>query len=497
MKKTKTFEEYLKSVLPEEQINLFFESCEKPPLKSIRFYERSSNKAHAGFKGDTYRVIDTVKWEKKGAILSEDSKPSRSLDYLKGDFYIQDIGSMFAISLLKKYVEGYSGQYSRPFNSFQSLNKKDRQKDEESYSYILDYAASPGGKTTQVADDFKQSIVVSNEIIKSRIPALLCNIKKSKLLNIIVTGEDSSFFHQHDLFFDIIVADLPCTGEGLIRKKKLLIKNWSYSTVLFNSKRQKKILYNIYDLLKEDGFFVYSTCTFSREENEENVELLESLGFELLESKRLWPHIDACSGAFTAVLKNKNKKKRISINIESDKSDSRDIKIDSDAGNSINNKTKINDIAESLDFTQNFKHNLIWHTTENCLKLLSREPYFDIEKIARSGYLYQKEDLVFLFSKPSIPKFLFDSAISFGQQMASIEKFGLIPAFESIDYFSGDYMITVDDEQICKLTKGEDLKLDENFKYYMGKFLSVLKDGSPLFLVKVSPNGVKNLTPGL
>lgn len=485
MKRKITFEEHLKSVLPEDTISMFFESCEKPPLKSIRFYERSSNKAHAGFKGDTYRVIDTVKWEKKGAILSEDSKPSRSLDYLKGDFYIQDIGSMFAISLLKKYVEDYSGQFSRPSDSFQSLNKKDRQKDEEPYSYILDYAASPGGKTTQVADDFQQSIVVSNEIIKSRIPALLCNIKKSKLLNIVVTGEDSSFFHQHDHFFDIIIADLPCTGEGLIKKKKLLIKDWSYSTVLFNSQRQKKILYGLSDLIKEDGFFVYSTCTFSREENEENVELLKSLGFELLESKRLWPHIDGCSGAFTAVLKNKNKKKAKEVNISLELDDLK------------NEKTEINCKSEETKRTQNPKHDTVWHCSEICLKLLSREPYFDIEKLVRSGYLYQKNDVIFLFSKPSVPKFLFDSAIMLGQQIARIEKFGLIPSFESIDYFSDDYKITADDVQIFKLTKGEDLQLDENFRYYMGKFLSVLKDGSPLFLVKVSPNGVKNLTPGL
>ncbi|MEJ5273897.1 MAG: hypothetical protein WH035_07180 [Spirochaetota bacterium] len=277
------FIKHISEILPENEITEFENSCFLTFRKSIRFFSYAKDhKKRIGYNDDFYSIEEKVEWTDDGFCLSSSSKPSKSLDYIRGDFYIQDASSMYPVARIRK-------------NTSNILD----------INYILDYAASPGGKTTQLADYFPESIIVANEVIKGRIDAIYSNLIRSKLKNIILLNKNFEFFDKLDLKFDIILADLPCSGESLIYKKKSSIKDWNYNEVIFNAKRQKKICSDLIKILNENSYFLYSTCTFSKEENEDIVEFLEENNLFLVEQKRLWPHKDNCAGGYSAILSKK------------------------------------------------------------------------------------------------------------------------------------------------------------------------------------------------
>ena len=138
---------------------------------------------------------------------------------------------------------------------------------------VLDLCAAPGGKSTQVAGKLGQTgFLVSNEIHPARAKILSQNIERMGVGNCVVTNEDSgklvSYFPD---FFDRIVVDAPCSGEGMFRKDEQAREEWSPDNVKLCASRQAEILDNAAAMLKPGGYLVYSTCTFSREENEESI----------------------------------------------------------------------------------------------------------------------------------------------------------------------------------------------------------------------------------
>ncbi len=454
------FFEHIAKILPENQIKEFQLSCNKQLVKSIRFLNRvDSKKKVTGFTSDTYKLETKVSWDENGFYLTKDSKPSLSFDYIRGDFYIQDASSMFPVAHLKNILNNS--------NIYNISNPHDK------IQYILDYAASPGGKTIQLADLFSDSIIVSNDVIKGRISALYSNIIRNKLTNIILLNKDTQFFENYNLFFDIILADLPCSDESLIYKKKVDFKNWNFNEVIFNSKRQKKICSDLIRIIKKNGFLVYSTCTFSKEENEDIVEFILSHNFKKIDQKRLWPHIDNCAGGFSAFLQNNEQEK---VN---------------DKFNIQNNcKTNINELSQN---------NYIYESSEKLIKKLNKIDFFDLNKIKNKGYLFQKENFIYLFSFPKILKFLYDNAITFGLPIAKIEKHGVIPLWNSLNYAKNDFIIKIQKQYLEKLSKGEDLKDKSIINGISIKsksnYLVFSDEESELFLVKLSENGIKNLIP--
>ncbi len=193
-----------------------------------------------------FEISDKVPWATDAFYLS--LRRSFTLDPLfhAGLYYVQEPSGMFVEFAFKQIAD-----------SMQNLR-------------ILDLCAAPGGKSTFLQSLISsESLLVSNETIKSRVPVLYHNMSKWGYANGILTNNDPAHFKKLPGFFDIILIDAPCSGSGLFRKDPETIKTWSLNLVQLCSQRQRRILADAWECLKEDGHLIYSTCSYSMEENED------------------------------------------------------------------------------------------------------------------------------------------------------------------------------------------------------------------------------------
>lgn len=171
---------------------------------------------------------------------------------------------------------------------------------------VLDLCAAPGGKTTQLAAMMQNTgLLVANEPVHSRADILAGNIERLGVTNALITCmRPDALAEALGACFDVVLVDAPCSGEGMFRKDETAIREWSVEHVLSCAARQEQILERAARLLKPSGRLVYSTCTFSREENEGAMErfLSAHADFSLLESRRMYPHSSAGEGQFMASL---------------------------------------------------------------------------------------------------------------------------------------------------------------------------------------------------
>lgn len=182
---------------------------------------------------------------------------------------------------------------------------------------VLDMCAAPGGKTIQLANRVPNGVVVSNEIDKERCGILFSNIERMGLKNVIVTGDTpQNIGAAYAGCFDVVLVDAPCSGEGMFRRGEQVIKEWNKTLPQMCAERQTQILSAANDALKQNGFLIYSTCTYSLEENEKMVKSFAEQynykickinadlprGIDLLEAVRLYPHKVKGEGQFVAVL---------------------------------------------------------------------------------------------------------------------------------------------------------------------------------------------------
>lgn len=195
---------------------------------------------------DIYTTEEVVPWCESGRYLKE--RPNFTADPLfhAGCFYVQEASSMFLEQALKTTMD-----YSNPVR-------------------VLDLCAAPGGKSTLISSFIPHdSLLVSNEIIKTRVPVLIDNLNKWGPTNIFVSNNDPRDFKRLPGYFDAIIIDAPCSGSGMFRKDQAAIAHWSESAVQLCSERQQRILADAYPSLKENGTLIYSTCSYSRQENED------------------------------------------------------------------------------------------------------------------------------------------------------------------------------------------------------------------------------------
>ncbi|HZK97171.1 MAG TPA: hypothetical protein VFC67_23420 [Prolixibacteraceae bacterium] len=167
-----------------------------------------------------------------------------------GVYYVQESSSMFLEQAVK-----------------QAISKSDLK--------VLDLCAAPGGKSTHLAALLpKDSLLVSNDVIRSRGQILSENLKKWGTPNVIVTNNDPHDFQRLPGFFDLLVIDAPCSGEGLFRRDENAVHEWSPDNAQLCAQRQQRILADVWPTLREGGILIYSTCTFNPAENEENMKWL-------------------------------------------------------------------------------------------------------------------------------------------------------------------------------------------------------------------------------
>lgn len=192
---------------------------------------------------------DGVKWNNKGVYLQ--NRPVFTLDpaFHAGAYYVQEASSMFVAEAIRQLVVA-------------ELNKPLR---------VLDLCAAPGGKSTLLLDELpSNSLLVCNEVIRSRFQILKYNLIKWGNPAIVASQMDSQQLSELGPFFDIILVDAPCSGEGLFRKTPEAMEEWSTNNVDLCAARQRRILGEAFSLLKPGGHLLYSTCTYNPKENQEN-----------------------------------------------------------------------------------------------------------------------------------------------------------------------------------------------------------------------------------
>lgn len=198
-----------------------------------------------------FELAGNVPWASDAYYLK--SRPYFTMDPLfhAGAYYVQEASGMFVSFALKQIAD---------------LGQKLK---------VLDLCAAPGGKSTLIQSLISpESLLLSNEVIKTRVPVLTQNMTKWGRANGMVSNNDPSHFKRLPGFFDVVLMDAPCSGSGLYRKDPEAASSWSTELVNLCNQRQQRILSDVWDCLKEDGFLIYSTCSYSKEENEDVLDFL-------------------------------------------------------------------------------------------------------------------------------------------------------------------------------------------------------------------------------
>lgn len=282
------FDARMKSLLKDEYDD-FKKALLEKPVKGLYLNRNKKN---------VERVLEEQYIEhhpivENGYLYDENYHPGRSAYFLAGLYYIQEPSAMLVADAL-------------PI---------------EPDDFVLDMCAAPGGKSCEIATRLTgEGVLIANDIEASRARILSENIERFGLDNTIVTNVDPMrFTKQFQEAFDKIVLDAPCSGEGMFRKLEQAVDTWSEDKVLECAHIQKNLLKGAYDMLKQGGMVIYSTCTYSYEENEAMVHYaVDELGFELLplskshglcpgvdldEVVRCYPHHYRGEGHFIALLR--------------------------------------------------------------------------------------------------------------------------------------------------------------------------------------------------
>ena len=263
----------------------FLASLDRPRAVALRFNPLKGSVPSLPF------VLEQVPWEPMGYYYDPEARPGKHPYHEAGVYYLQEASAMSAVALL----------------------------DPQPGERVCDLCAAPGGKTTQIAGRMRnEGFLLCNEINPKRSRILSQNVERMGVSNALVTNEHPENLARHlPGYFDRVLIDAPCSGEGMFRKEEAAVTDWSEETVLMCARRQREILRSGAKLLRPGGRLVYSTCTFAPAENEETVEafLQEHPDFqpEAVSAPwftpagegmfRLWPHKLLGEGHFVAVLR--------------------------------------------------------------------------------------------------------------------------------------------------------------------------------------------------
>ena len=268
-----------------EEYEAFLQSLERPRAVALRINPLKGKTPELPF------LTAPVPWEPLGYYYDPESRPGLHVFHEAGVYYLQEASAMAPVILL----------------------------DPQPGERICDLCAAPGGKSTQIAGKMMgEGFLLCNEINPKRAKILSRNIERLGVSNALVTNETPQTLSQRlEGFFDRVLVDAPCSGEGMFRKEEAAVTDWSQETVEMCARRQAEILHCAAALVRPGGRLVYSTCTFAPEEDELTVsdflrthpdfypEIVDAPWFETGEnaSYRLWPHKLLGEGHFAAVLR--------------------------------------------------------------------------------------------------------------------------------------------------------------------------------------------------
>ncbi|KAF0091303.1 MAG: NOL1/NOP2/sun family putative RNA methylase [Fusobacteria bacterium] len=289
-----------KRLMKTEEYNEFINSFEKHIFEGIRFNSLKLTKDE--FLKRINNISERIPWTSDGFYFNKENSDVRITIhpyYHQGLFYIQEPSAMYPAELL-------------------AATREDK---------VLDLCAAPGGKTVQIAAQMEnKSLLVSNEISPKRVRALKKNVELYGIKNTIITNSTGkNLLETYGTYFDKILVDAPCSGEGTFRKDKHAIKEYDKYVGQELYETQRDILDFAFKMLKNGGYLVYSTCTFNPEENEKQIEYLiktydcqlvegnktdgmasgrplwsEESTIDLEKTTRFWPHMTKSEGHFIA-----------------------------------------------------------------------------------------------------------------------------------------------------------------------------------------------------
>ena len=268
-----------------DEYEAFLESLERPRAVALRFNPLKGERPGLPFAGES------VPWESQGFYYDPAARPGLHPYHDSGVYYLQEASAMSAVCLL----------------------------DPQPGERVCDLCAAPGGKSTQIAGRMMgKGFLLCNEFSPKRAKILSQNVERMGVSNALVTNETVEHLAQKlPAFFDKVLIDAPCSGEGMFRKEEAAVTDWSQETVEMCARRQADILDAGAALLRAGGRLVYSTCTFAPEENEQAIAAFLSHHPEFEPEKveapwftpagegrfRLWPHKLLGEGHFVAVLR--------------------------------------------------------------------------------------------------------------------------------------------------------------------------------------------------
>ena len=275
------FTETMQTLLGDEY-DAFIESYNRPVYSGVRV--NTLKLAPQDYLALTGETLEAVPWNENGFYCESAKKYSRNPLYYAGLYYIQEPSAMLPAGLLP-------------------IEEGDR---------VLDMCAAPGGKSTALAAKLQGTgLLVSNDISYSRAKALLKNIEAFGVDNSLVISEDpKNMVGRFTEFFDKILIDAPCSGEGMFHKKPSMTESWERTGPEFYSEIQRAITGYGAQMLKPGGYMVFSTCTFSPLEDEGTIQyfLENHPEFELVKEIRLWPHKVKGEGHYVTLLHKKGER---------------------------------------------------------------------------------------------------------------------------------------------------------------------------------------------
>ena len=249
------------------------------------------------FLSKTALTLSPIDYATDGFIPDNAEGIGKSPEHHAGMFYVQDPGAMATVKALE-IKEGWR---------------------------VLDACAAPGGKASQLASAIgDDGFLLANEFVPKRAKIIVSNFERLGIKNAVVTSLDTAkLASMFDSYFDLVLCDAPCSGEGMFRKYDEAVSEWSEDNVLLCAERQKEILNNLSGLVRDGGYLLYSTCTYSREENEgvvadflenhsefslcpvdQRLILATADGLDgMTEARRFYPHLTRGEGQFIALLK--------------------------------------------------------------------------------------------------------------------------------------------------------------------------------------------------
>lgn len=237
-----SFEKEMKALLGEPEYNKYIDSLNKPSYKGIRFNRLKIHKSK--FLDLCNFDMTEVPYIDNGFIYSNDT-PAKDAYYHAGLYYLQEPSAMLPANRLP-------------------IEEGDR---------VLDLCAAPGGKATELLGKLNNTgLLYANDISASRAYSLLKNLELTGAKNYYVTAETPEHLSEHFTeYFDKILCDVPCSGEGMFRKDSALIKSYEQNGPQYYQSIQRDIIDSAYKMLKPGGYIMYSTCTFSPIEDEDNI----------------------------------------------------------------------------------------------------------------------------------------------------------------------------------------------------------------------------------